>query len=152
MINKQNLAKQLFYFLKMQFVLKYLLNPGCKHFSSARDFVEASTPHLTGLPHCMTGKSNYFDAKESLAIRFVVFIKVSHHPTNLHKKASRCFFHLVKLAKMQSKAGETKHICCKGPLSMNDKLSADRNEHANKFAKFTVPIYSSSILTRFKPS
>ena len=34
--------KQLFYFLKMQFVVKYLLNPGCKHSISASNFVEAS--------------------------------------------------------------------------------------------------------------
>ena len=40
----------------------------------------------------------------------------------------------------------------KGPLFMNDKLSAERNEHANNFAKVTVPMYSSLIMTRFKPS
>ena len=38
------------------------------------------------------------------------------------------------------------------PLSMNDKSSADRNEHANNFAKFAVLVYNSSILTRVKPS
>ena len=50
---------------------------------------------------------------------------------------------------MQSTAGDTKRI---GPLSTNDKLSTDRIEQTNKFAKFKVPIYSSSILTGFKPS
>ena len=42
------------------------------------------------------------------------------------------FIYLVKLAKMQSTNGKTKHICY--------KLSADWNEHANNFARFTVPI------------
>ena len=47
---------------------------------------------------------------------------------------------------------QTKRISYKGSFSLNDKFSADRNQHTNKFAKFTVPIYNISILTRFKPS
>ena len=50
---------------------------------------------------------------------------------------------------MQSTAGETKHICYKGPLSMNDKLSADRNEHANKFVELTVIIVINIIITSY---
>ena len=53
-----------------------------------------------------------------------------------------------------STADETKLICYvyKGPLSMNYKLSADRNKHVNNFTKLAVSLYSYLILTRFKPS
>ena len=44
---------------------------------------------------------------------------------------------------MQSTAGETRRICYKGPISIKDKTSADRDEHANNFAKVAVPIYIS---------
>ena len=53
---------------------------------------------------------------------------------------------------MQDAAGETKHICYFGPLSMNDKSSADQTNRAKFFVEFTVPINSSSKLARFKPS
>ena len=75
----------------MQFVLKYLLNPGCKHSNSARDFVEASI---------LDKSAPFHDGK----IRRVPV--VSNHATNRHKKA--CFFNLVKLTKMQSTAVATK--------------------------------------------
>ena len=42
LINRQNFMKQLFYFIKMRFFGKYLLNPGCKHSISDINFVEAS--------------------------------------------------------------------------------------------------------------
>ena len=54
------------------------------------------------------------------------------------KRHSDAFFSLVKLIRMQRTAGGTKRICHKGPFSMNDKPSADRNEHANNFATYTV--------------
>ena len=73
------------------------------------------------------------------------------HGNNLHKKAWRYLFLLVKLTKKQSTAGETKRICYKGLSSLNDNLSADHDERAKHFAEFTVPI-SSLILTSFKPS
>ena len=43
--------KQLFFFLNVQFVLKYLLNPGGKHFVSACNFVETSIHHKSARLH-----------------------------------------------------------------------------------------------------
>ena len=37
-------------------------------------------------------------------------------------------------------AGKTKRICYKGPLSVNEKPSADQDEYVNNFTKFKVPI------------
>ena len=61
-------------------------------------------------------------------------------------------YNFIEIAEMQNAAGETRHICYFGPLSMNDKLSADRIEQATKFAKFTEPLYLSYLYTRFKLS
>ena len=61
-------------------------------------------------------------------------------------------YNFKEIAEMQNAAGETRHICYFGPLSMNDKLSADQTNRAEFFVKFTVPINSSSKLARFKPS
>ena len=35
-------------------------------------------------------------------------------------------YNFIEIAEMQNAAGETRHICYFGPLSMNDKLSADQ--------------------------
>ena len=122
--------KQLFYFLKMQFVVKYLLNPGCKHSISASNFVEASILDKSAPLH--DGKIQIFSrGRVPLHQIFNFYLSLRLYATNLHKKAPRCFLQLVKFAEMQSTAGETKHIRCKGPLSMNDKLSAKRSKHAN---------------------
>lgn len=35
-------------------------------------------------------------------------------------------YHFKEIAEMQNAAGETRHLCCLAPLSMNDKMLADR--------------------------
>ena len=134
----------------MQIVVKYLLNPRCKNSISASTFVEAFTLDKSAPLH--DGKTHVI-SRGRVPLHQIFSFYISLRPCYQYaQKSIQMLFSLVKLAKLQSTAGETKRICCNGPLSMNDKLSADRIEQANKFAKFTVPIYGSSILTRFKPS
>ena len=129
--------KQLFSFLNMQFVLKYLWIPGCKHSISVRNFAEASILHKSAPLH--DGKILIFLCGTAPSFNLLVFIK----------SQTTLFGHTCKNAEYSW--WDRAHLL-QGSLVNDNKPSADRSKQANNFIKFKVPIYSSSLLTRFKPS
>ena len=105
--------KQLFSFLNIQFVLKYLWNPGCKHSISARSLRTSQI-----YPIAWWENPNIFTRDSPPPSNFIFMsLSTRYHAISTKKHSEVFFYNLVKLVKMQSTFGETKRAhLLQGPL------------------------------------